>query len=271
MRRALIAAAAWAAFFAARDGRAQSVAPPAVAEADLEEQLGGALPTSLTLRDSSGRAFPLAEAFSGRVPTVVILAYFRCPALCPMVIDGTLRGLFALDGLRAGRDFRLLVVSIDPRDTPRAAELAKQRALQAAGHPEATDAVRFLVGDAGSISALERALGFHFAWDARTGQYAHPAAITFVSPRATITRYLYGVSFPARDLRFALVEAGEGRVGTIVDRVLITCYAYDPATRRYGLTVLATMRIGAAAILLAVGLLLALLWRRERRRPEEPR
>ena len=173
-----------------------------------------------------------------------------------------------LKGLDAplGRDFRALTVSIDPRDTPTAAAEKQRSTIAALGYPEAKGAWPFLVGEEASIKALADRLGFRFAYDPSTSQYAHPAVVFALTPDGRISRYLYGTSFSPRDLRLALVEAGAGKTGSIVDRVLVTCYRYDPASRRYSPYILGFLRLGGALILAFVTGLLAVLWVGERRR-----
>jgi protein SCO1/2 len=157
-------------------------------------------------------------------------------------------------------------VSFDPRDTPESARQKRASTLAGLAHePDSPNAWPFLVGDESQSRALADAVGFRYAYDARTDQYAHPAAAIILTPDGRISRYLYGTSFSARDLRLALVEAGEGRTGTIVDRVILTCYQYDPAARAYGPFMIGFMRIGGGVILVTVSCLLGTLFWRERR------
>jgi protein SCO1/2 len=207
----------------------------------------------------------LGDFFDGQKPILLILAYFRCPMLCGLVLHGTVAGLSKLP-FRLGDDYRALTVSFDPRDTP--AEAARKKESTLAGMPPGSHATSwpFLIGPAEQIRALADSLGFRFAYDARTEQYAHPAAVFVLTPQGRISRYLYGTDPTPRDLRLALVEAAAGRIGTIVDRILLTCYRFDPATRRFGPFIRGFMRIGAVMILGTVTVLLAALFRAERMR-----
>lgn len=239
--------------------------PEAVRAVDVEEQLGGAVPLDLSFTDDEGRAVLLADYFRDGKPVVLVLAYFRCPSLCGLVLHAAAAGLASLES-RLGEGYRVLTVSIDPRDRPAMARVRQAEVLQAMNRTEARAAWPFLVGGEPAIHALAGAVGFRYAYDPRSDQYAHPAVLVVLTPSGTVSRYLYGIDFPARDLRLSLAEAGAGRTGSIVDRVLLTCYRYDPATRRYGLYLFGALRLGGLAILFAVGGALALLVARDRRR-----
>ncbi|KYF91625.1 hypothetical protein BE17_36090, partial [Sorangium cellulosum] len=224
--------------------------------------------------DMDGRSAPLAEHFDGVRPVLLVLAYYRCPTLCGLVLRGLVSGMAKLD-YRLGEHYRALTVSFDPRDTPdaaarkRKATLSSLSALVKARAP-APDAWPFLTGEPPELRALAGDLGFRSAYDAQTDQYAHPAAVFVLTPNGRISRYLYGIEFSALDLRLALLEASRGQVGTTLDRVLMTCYRYDPASRRYGPHVAGFLRLGAAGILTWVVALLAFFgWRGWRHRKQE--
>jgi protein SCO1/2 len=185
--------------------------------------------------------------------------------LCGLVLRGVVDGLDHL-GYRLGEQYRAVTVSFDPRETAGAAERKRSVTLAALGADEDTRYWPFLVGDAATVRKLANEIGFRYAYDPRTDQFAHPAAVFVLTPDGHISRYLYGTDFPALDLRLALLEASKGEIGSIVDRVIMTCYRYDPASRRYGPWILGFFRVGAGIILLGTTSLLAVLWRRERRR-----
>ena len=239
-------------------------APPALAAVDIDEHLGARLPLELPFVDQSGRDVMLGDYFRDGRPVVLVLAYFRCPMLCDLVLHGVVDSI-ARQGLALGRDYRALTVSIDPKDTPAQASLKQHGMLQALDAPFAGAAWPFLVGKSPAIHTLAARLGFEYAYDPKSDQYAHPAVAFIVTPEGRISRYLYGVEFRPLDVRLALDEAAHGKIGGIVDRVLLTCFHYDPATRRYGLYVVGVLRGGAALTLLLVGALLGALWWRERR------
>jgi protein SCO1/2 len=239
--------------------------PPVMREVDIEEHLGDGLDPSLVFQDSTGEVMRLGDFFDGKKPILLILAYFRCPMLCGLVLRGTVTGLSKLP-FRLGDDYRALTVSFDPRDTP--AEAAHKKETTLADMPQGSHGPSwpFLVGQVAQIRSLADTLGFRFAYDARTEQYAHPAAVFVLTPQGRISRYLYGTDPSPRDLRLALVEAASGKIGTIVDRILLTCYRYDPATRRFGPFIRGFMRIGATMILAAVAVLMVALFRADRMR-----
>jgi protein SCO1 len=235
---------------------------PALQDVDIEEHLGAKLPLQLPFVDENRRPVQLADYFRDGKPVVVVLAYFRCPMLCDLVL-GSIAESLARQHLVLGRDYRALTISIDPKDTPAGASLKQRTLLQATNQLGAVDSWPFLTGARASIAPLAARLGFEYAYDDKTDQYAHPACVFFVTPDGRISRYLYGVKFRPLDVRLALDEAAHGKIGGIVDRVLLTCFRYDPATRRYGWYVRGILRGGAALTLVVVGGFLALLWRRE--------
>jgi len=247
---------------------AATALPPIMREVDIEEHLGDGLDLSLVFQDSSGAVVRLGDYFRDQKPVVLTLAYFRCPMLCGLVLRGLVTTMGKLP-FRVGDDYRALTVSFDPHDGP--AEAAHKQETTLTALPWRTDASSwpFLVGQPEQIRRLADALGFRFAYDERTGQYAHPAAVFVLTPDGRISRYLYGTESSPRDLRLALIEAASGKIGSIVDRILLTCYRFDPATRRFGPFIRGFMRIGGVMIFAAVAILLAALFRAERRRRAE--
>jgi protein SCO1 len=236
--------------------------PPALQGVEVVEQLGAQVPLSAGFVDQDGRPVHLARYFGKDRPVVMALVYYECPMLCGLVLGGLARGMKET-GLELGKDFGVLAVSFDPREKPAQATVRQKAYLQALDRPEARDDWAFLVGSEPDIRAVTGSVGFRYAYDPETKQYAHAAAIFVLTPEGKVSRYLYGVEFPGRDLRLALVEASQGRVGTSFDRFLLTCYRYDPAARRYVPIALGFVRAGAVAVLLGLAGGLAFLWRRE--------
>ena len=233
------------------------------------EALGEAVPTDLTFLDEAGREVSLATLLDGERPLMVAFVYHSCPMLCSLVLDGTANAIAETD-LVLGEDYEVLAVSVDPRDTPERAAAAKARYARVAEFGD-LDAFHFwTVGDRyeASVERLADAVGFRYAWDARTGEYAHNAANVLLSPTGTVTRYLYGISHAPRDVKLGLVEAGEGTVGSTLDRFLITCYEYDEDAQSYSLAVLTVTKIGGGLLLLVFGGLLVYFWRRESKSPD---
>jgi protein SCO1/2 len=187
--------------------------------------------------------------------------------LCTLTLNGLAGALSAL-AFDAGREFEVVTVSFDPREGPELAAAKKKAYLQRYGRPGAEAGWHFLTGDAPAIDALTRAVGFRYAWDDETRQYAHAAGVVVATPDGTLARYLYGIEYAPKDLRLAVVEASQGRVGTPVDAVLLYCYQYDPATGRYGAAFMRIVRAGGIVTVVALGSFILLMWRRDRaRRP----
>jgi protein SCO1/2 len=229
---------------------------------DVIEQLGDRVPEDGRLVDSEGQPFRLADELHRGKPVVLALVYYRCPQLCSLVLSSltrTLRG----SGMKLGQDYRAVVVSIDPTETPREAAESKRGHMQALGVSPTTPDWRFATASEPVIQALARATGFTYRYDAPSKQYAHPAVAFVLSEDGRLSRYLYGIEYPAQDMKLALVEAGKGKVGTAFDRVLLTCFKYDPAKRSYRPYVLAFIRIGALLVFAALVVLLTVLWRQD--------
>jgi protein SCO1/2 len=239
--------------------------PPAVAAVDVEEHLGARVSPDLTFTDDGGRAVRLGDYLGHGRPVLLTLVYFRCPMLCDLVLQSLVRGLAPL-GWRPGREYRGLTISIDPKDRPAAATLKQGNVLQALSVPDDRAGWPFLVGEEPAIRRLADEVGFRYAYDPSSDQYAHPAVAMVLSPDGRISRYLYGVGLQPLDLRLALIEASKGRIGGIAGRVLLTCFRYDPATRRYGFLVTAVIKGGGGLVLVTVAIILASLWRHDRRR-----
>jgi protein SCO1 len=234
---------------------------------DVVERLGEPIPAALRFYDAFRNDVALSEFLDGKKPVVVSLVYFNCPMLCSLVMKGLVKGLNET-GLQLGKDYRGITVSFDPKDTPRVAAEAQRgylAALRSRGGAHAQD-WPFLTGGEANARALAEALGFKYRYDGPTAQFAHPAVVFVLTPEGRISRYLYGVEFPGRDLRLSLVEASGGRVGTSFDRVLLKCFRYDPGTGRYRLYAVNFVRGGAFASFLALVVGLAVLWRQEWKR-----
>ena len=250
-----------------REPRAAVRPPPGLSDVDIVEHLGSGVPRSLAFTDADGASVRLGDLLDGKRPLVVVLAYFRCPMLCDLVQQGVVSALRG-SGLRPGRDVRAVTISIDPHDTRGNARLRQTGLLTALGGamPAPPGAWRVLTGQEPAIRALATALGFRYVFDPRSGQYAHPACAFVLTPDGRISRYLYGTTFRPFDLRLAAVEAAAGRIGGVVDRVLLTCFRYDPSARKYGVYVVGVMRGGSALVLLLFCVGMMALLRRDRAR-----
>jgi protein SCO1/2 len=243
------------------------------ADINVIENLGQRIPAGLRLVDGHGHKLAVDDLLGRDKPLLVTLGYYRCPLLCNLVHERLARGLSEA-GLKPGRDFQGLAVSVDPDEDPRSAATNQRKLLRALGVMEREDAPSgawpFLMPDPlvavnrdAPAAKLAEAVGFRYKYDAKSKQFAHAAVAFVLSPEGKISRYLYGVEFKPRDLRLALVEASDGRVGTTLDRVLLTCFKYDPMTQSYTPFVFGFVRIGAGLSFAALAVLLAVLWRRE--------
>ena len=227
-----------------------------------DQRLGEQVPLDLAFRDEEGRTVRLGEYF-GKRPVILSLAYFDCPMLCGMSLQGIASSLKTL-AFDAGREFEVVTVSFDPRETPRLARVKKLEYIDRYGRPGASSGWHFLTGDDEPIRRLTAAVGFRYAWDAGIGQYAHPTGIVVLTPQGLVARYLFGVDYAPKDLRLALVESAGGRIGTLADRLLLLCYRYDPGTSRYSAFALGAVRAGGALTLLGLGAFIVVMTRRER-------
>ena len=231
----------------------------------ITEHPNAQLPLEATFTDDGGRPVRLGDLFRDGRPVVLALVYYRCPMLCNLVLDGMARALQGVD-LEPGKDFELVAVSIDPRETPTLARAKKQNYVKAYGKPQTAAGWHFLTGPQPSITRVAQAVGFGYQYDAERNEYAHGAAFYVVTPDGRISRYLYGVQHEPRTVELSLVEASEGRIGTTIDRLILTCYHYDAASGSYVPAAVKLMRIGALLTLAALGMGLSLLWVRDRRR-----
>jgi protein SCO1 len=260
----LAAPALLASAFAAFAQQRTASLPPGLVGVGLDQKLNQPVPLDLTFRDETGAVVPLRRFFSGR-PVILSLVYYQCPMLCTLVLNGLVRSLRGIE-LQPGRDFEIVTVSFNPKDTPQLAAAKKGRYVEQLGRQNVDGAWHFLTGEELEIAELTKAAGFHYRFDAKSGQYAHPSAIIVLTPDGRISRYFYGVDYPARDLRLGLVEASAGKVGSKVDQILLFCYHYDPATGRYGVVVWNIIRALSYLTVVVLGLFLWKVSRRGRHR-----
>jgi len=231
-------------------------------EVKIEQKLGEQIPLDLSFRDENGKPVALREYF-GSKPVVLSLVYYQCPMLCTEVLNGMVEGFKGIT-FTPGREFTVVTVSIDPRETPAMAAAKKESYLRSYGRPDAGGGWHFLTGDQPAITRLADAVGFHYLYDKASGQFAHATGIMVATPEGKLSRYLLGIEYAPEDLRFSLMDASHNRIGTMIDRLVMLCYHYDPMTGKYGLVVANVFRVagGVTVLLLAGGIVLML--RRER-------
>jgi protein SCO1/2 len=243
--------------------------PPELENVGVTEHLNGPVPGDALFRDHHGNMVRLGQYFDGRRPVLLNLVYFRCPMLCSMVMNATLNVL-SRTAWTVGEQFDVVTISIDPRDDVAGAAQKRRQVLERYGRAPAQRGWHFLTGDEATIRRVADAVGFQYRYDARQGQYAHPAVIFLLTPSGRVARYLYGIEYNPNDVRLGLLEASEGRSITTVERLIMFCYHYDPQGRKYVLLARRVMQLGGAATMLLLGGLLAILWLRERRKRRGP-
>lgn len=232
-------------------------------DVDITQRLGQQVPLDLVFRDEAGGAVTLGQYLGAR-PVILTMAYYTCPMLCGVVLEGLAHGLRLLPW-SIGEQFTVVTVSLDARDTPTQAAAKKNQVLRGYTRPGASEGWHFLSGDEVSIQQLADAIGFGYAYDAATGQFAHAAGLMVLTPEGRIARYLFGVEFPPRDVRLALVEAAAGQVSSPIDRLLLFCYQYDPMTGKYGLVIMNVLRLASLGTVAALGGFLIVMFRREKK------
>jgi protein SCO1/2 len=247
---------------AAIPAAAQGGRPPALRDVGYDQHLGQTLPLDVALVDEAGRDVRLRDYF-GKRPVVLSFVYYDCPMLCTLTLNG-LAGALGVLSFDAGKEFEIVTISFDPKDTPAAAAKKKQAYLARYDRDSAEAGWHFLTGKAPDLARLTEAAGFRYAWDAETKQFAHPAGIVVVTPEGKISRYLFGIEYAPRDLRLALVESATEKIGNPIDAVALYCYTYDPMTGRYGMAIMRIVRLLAVATVLALGGFVLVMLRRER-------
>lgn len=239
--------------------------PPALEEVGIEEHLDAKLPFDVHFVDEQGNEVKLGSYFDGQRPVILTLNYYRCPMLCGLQLNGVVEGLTGLEW-SIGDQFEMVTVSIDPLETPTLARDKKQNYLKWYDREGAAQGWHFLTGRQDDIVRLAETVGFRYTYDEKSGQYAHAAAIFVCTPDGRVARYLYGIEYPPKRLRLALLEASEGKIGNPIDQLILYCYHYDPSDRSYAPAAMNIMRLGGGATAFVIGSSLALFWLREYRR-----
>jgi protein SCO1/2 len=226
-------------------------ADPPAKDVKIEPRPGNPVPLDATFRDETGETVELGRYFSNK-PVLLVLAYLRCPRLCTEVLNDLNKGLRGVSPFSAGRDFQVVVVSFDAREKPPLAAAKKRSYVEDYGRPCAEAGWHFLTGDQPSIDGLKESVGFRTVYDPKDDQFAHDSAVIVLTPAGKVSRYLFGLGFNPRDLRLALVDSSEGKVGSVIDHVLLMCFHYDPATGKYSAAVLTMVRAAGVLTMLAL-------------------
>jgi len=233
--------------------------PPGLKHVGIEQNLNQQIPPDLPFLDETGKQVYLRDYF-GKRPLILNLVYYRCPMLCGEVLSGLESALRVLK-FDVGKDFDVLTVSFDPKDTPKDASAKKAEFLKRYNRPGAEAGWHFLTGPQASIEALTNTAGFQYEYDAKSGQFAHATAIMVLTPAGKIAQYYYGVEYAPKDLRLGLVQASQGKIGNLVDSVLLYCYHYDPDTGKYGPLVSRILKLAGGATILVLGTFLFVMFR----------
>jgi protein SCO1/2 len=228
----------------------------------LEQHLNQQIPLDLTFMDEDGKTVQLRQYF-GSKPVILSLVYFQCPMLCSQVLNGMAGAFNGIVRFNVGRDFNVVTVSFDPRDTPETASASKKTYLERYRRPGAAQGWHFLTGKKDQIQALTNAVGFRYAWDPQIQQFAHASGIMLLTPDGKLAQYYYGIEYAPRDLQLGVIEASRGKIGNVVDKVILYCYHYDPARGKYGAVVFNVLRVSALATLLVLGGFMVIMFRRD--------
>ena len=236
-----------------------NIRPPGLKNVGIEQHLNEQIPPDLTFHDETGKSVQLADYF-GKKPMILNLVYYQCPMLCGEVLSGLESALRVLK-FDVGREFDVLTISFDPKETPEMAVAKKAEFLKRYGRAGAAYGWHFLTGPQASIDALTKAAGFQYQYDPKSGQFAHATAIMLLTPSGKIAQYYYGVEFAPRDLRLGLVQASQNKIGNLVDEVWLYCYHYDPDRGKYGPLVSRILKLAAGATIFILGTFLVVMFR----------
>ncbi len=228
-----------------------------------DQKLGAQIPSDLTFKDESGQPVHLVDFAKDR-PMVLALVYYSCPRLCTEVLNASVRMVRAMDSLELGHDYQFVAVSIDPSDTPEIAAAKRTTYLEALGSVARPEGWHFLTGDQESITRLARTVGFRYVWDEHSEQFAHDGGVVILNSKATVAQYFFGVEFSPADVRLALVEASQGKIGSIVDHILLLCLHYDPTRGKYGFWIIGALRIAGVLTVAILATFMLRSIRRER-------
>ena len=242
--------------------------PPALEKAGIEQKLNEQLPFDAVFMDENGREVKLGDYF-GKRPVILAFVYYECPMLCNEVLNGltgTLKGI----SFDAGREFDVVAISFDARehDKPEVVKNKKESYMKRYSRPGTENGWHFLTGTQGEIDKVTRAVGFNYYWDEKSQQFAHAGAIMIVTPEGKLSRYLYGIDYAPKDVKFAVMESAESKIGNPAEQLMLYCYHYDPSTGKYGLSILKVIRIAGVVTLLGLSLMFYIFWRRGKARSE---
>lgn len=241
--------------------------PPALKNVSIEQKLNQPLPLDAIFSDENGAKVKLGDYFGRGKPVVIALVYFECPMLCTEVLNGLTGSLKGIS-LDAGKDFDVVAISFDAREDGKSDLVKSKKDSYVAryGRPDSANGWHFLTGAQSEIDKVTKSLGFNYYWDDETNQFAHAGAVMVITPQGLISRYLYGIDYPPRDLKFAIMESGEERIGSLAEQLYLYCFHYNPATGTYGLAVITVIRVFGIAVLLGIIAMWIYFWQRNKRK-----
>ena len=240
--------------------------PDALKKIGIEQKLGEMLPPDAILKDESGASVKLGDYF-GKRPVIIAFVYYECPMLCNQVLNGLTGSLKGMS-LEAGKDFDVVAISFDARENekPDLAKNKKASYMERYGKPGTESGWHFLTGTQEELDKVTNAAGFSYKWDERSNQFAHAGGIMVTTPEGKLSRYMYGIDYSPKDLKFGIMESSTNKIGSTTEQLLLYCYHYDPSTGKYGLAILRVMRLGGIATILAMGLMGFVFWRRNKKK-----
>jgi protein SCO1/2 len=239
--------------------------PSALKDVTIEQRLNSQLPLDATFKDEYGETVRLGKYFGKGRPVVIALVYYECPMLCTQILNGMTRAAKVLT-FTPGKDYDILAISFDARETPKQALLKKAVYMKDYGHPETANGWHFLTGDPDSIKRVTDAVGFKYKWDVYTATFAHASAIYIATPDGKLSKYFYGIDYSPKEMRLGLVDASEHKIGNAVDQILLFCYHFDPTSGKYTFAAMEILRAAGAATVLMLGGLVFIMLRRDRRK-----
>ncbi len=243
--------------------------PKVLNEVGIQQKLNEYIPLDTEFKDENGNIVKLGEYF-GKRPVILALVYYECPMLCNEVLNG-LTGSIKGISFDVGKEFDVVAISFDSRENekPELAKNKKEGYVKRYGREKTAEGWHFLTGSQDSIDKITKAVGFGYEWDEATNQFAHGGGIMILTPEGQLSKYLYGIDYSPKDVKFSIMEASENKVGSPVDQLMLYCYHYDPARGKYGLQIFNVLRISGVLTLLGMGTMLFVFWRRNKRKEEQ--
>jgi protein SCO1/2 len=233
-----------------------------------EQKLQNQLPLDAQFKDENGRVVRFGQYFNGQRPVVLAMIFYNCTMLCSEVLNGMMTSMKEVK-LVPGKDYDVVIVSINPNETPSLAKAKKQNYLAEYGLSKEASGFHLLTGTKANIDKVTNAAGYFYEYDKRSDQYAHPGGIVVLTPQGQVARYYTGVLYAPRDVRLGLVDAAQGKVGSLTDLVLLRCFHYDATTGKYTLAVMEVVRILAMLFLITLGSFVVVLVRRDMQKEQK--